>query len=69
MDGDRLERKNYHGWTGCQAPRMDFVCSRSEHDTEVFRIARGENALFITDLENHPPAHFMDARGGRTRAS
>jgi hypothetical protein len=63
IEGNRLVRKSYHGWTGCEAPRRDFVGGRSDHENEAIRIARGENALLVKDLPNHPPPHFADATG------
>jgi GAF domain-containing protein len=63
IEGERLERRVYHSWTGSDAPRREFVRGRSEHDDEVMRFAHGENALLVKDLENHPPPHFADFKG------
>lgn len=63
IEGNRLERKLWHGWTGSTAPRMEFVNGRSDHDDEVIRFAHGENALLVQDLENHPPPRFVDNKG------
>jgi len=63
IKGAGLQRQVYHGWTGSDAPRREFVRDRSEHDNEVIRFAYGENALLVKDLENHPPPHFVDFRG------
>jgi hypothetical protein len=63
IDGNRLQRKLWHGWAGCTAPRTEFMRGRSEHDDEVVKFVHGENALLVENLEEHPPPHFMDSRG------
>lgn len=63
IEGDRLERKLWRGWTGSTAPRTEFMSGRTEHDNEVVRFAHGENALLIENLEERPPPHFIDFRG------
>jgi hypothetical protein len=63
IEGDRLERKKWYGWTGSTAPRTDFTRGRSEHDNEVVRFVHGENALLVDNLEERPPPHFSDCRG------
>lgn len=63
IEGNCLERKLWHGWTGSTAPRMEFVNGRSDHDDEVIRFAHGENALLVEDLENYPPPRFIDNKG------
>lgn len=63
IEGDRLERKKWYGWTGSTAPRTDFTRGRSEHDNEVVRFVHGENALLVDNLEERPPPHFVDCRG------
>jgi GAF domain-containing protein len=63
LEGDRLARERWHGWNGCRAPRTEFVQHRSPHDDEMIRCANGENAQWIDDLEQDPPAHFIDFKG------
>ena len=63
FEGDHLKRNSYHGWNGASAPRTEFIPGRSDHDDEVLRFARGENALLVDDLVNAPPPHFSDNKG------
>ena len=65
LEGNKLERKSYHVWSGATTPRINFVQGRSEHDNEVIRFTQGEDALLVEDLINNPPPHFVD-RGGRS---
>jgi hypothetical protein len=63
FEGRNLVRKSYHGYAASDAPRQEFVNGRSDHDNEVIRFAKGENARLVTDLENDPPPDFIDYRG------
>jgi hypothetical protein len=63
LDGTKLERRTYRGWTGCEAPRNDFIGGRSAHDDAAIYIASHEDTKLVKDLENHPPENFIDAKG------
>lgn len=43
-----------------RAARQDFVEGRTANDTEVIRIARGENSLLIPDVDSAPPEYYAD---------
>lgn len=68
FEGHNLVRKAFHGYAGSDAPRQEFVSGRTEHDDEVIRFAKGENARLVTDLENDPPPHFVDRHGRSYRS-
>jgi hypothetical protein len=68
FDGQKLTRRNFAGWAGAQAPRLEWDFERSEHEAEVIKFARGEDARLVRNLATEPPPHFMDI-GGRSYKS
>jgi hypothetical protein len=59
---NRLERRRFGGRRE-NVPRKQFLLGNNEHDNEVVRLARGEEAVLVEDLENAPPPYFVDNRG------
>ncbi|MFE7870323.1 GAF domain-containing protein [Micromonospora humida] len=65
--GDDLQLYYCEGRQG-EKPRDAFLHNGSEHDIEAIRTAKGRNARVVEDLENSPPAHFIDPKGRKYKA-
>jgi signal transduction protein with GAF and PtsI domain len=57
-----LSRLYEEGRQGRVARRM-FVEGRTDNETEVIRVARGEDSLLVADIKDTPPKHYADYAG------
>jgi len=62
VDDSTLERKCYAGRQGNSKPRKYFKSGGSLHEAEAVALARGDEVLFVGDLEQDPPANFAHHR-------
>jgi GAF domain-containing protein len=65
--GPNLELAYCEGRHG-DTPRESFLLNGSPHEQEAIRVARGQNAVVVNDLENSPPPHFTDSKGRSYKA-